>query len=267
MRKEFYHSRCSPFDGVDDDLDDTKFLGISPPSKSRFLHLWPWLSHGVLVSITLVFFTLWARAPSIDDVVLFSPANEAVESIGIVKFNGTIGTTSIYSGTPSPELDAAWENIAVDGSRPVRMTLDQLLKTGEKPSPAMAIYPEEYGGGYMATIEAIHMLHCTDMLRRASWGDHYKAADYAIHDSPEAYRTHLDHCIEMLRQDIMCRSDATMLTYDWVEGLQNPVPDFNILHRCRNFEKILDWVDKHRVIIPTSDMVRLNDTIDLHFPP
>jgi hypothetical protein len=29
----------------------------------------------------------------------------------------------------------------------------------------------------------------------------------------------------------------------------------------------LDWVDKHRVIIPTSDMVRLNDTIDLHFPP
>jgi hypothetical protein len=41
------------------------------------------------------------------------------------------------------------------------MTLDQLLRTGEKPSPAMAIYPGEYGGGYMATIGAIHMLHCT----------------------------------------------------------------------------------------------------------
>lgn len=259
MRKESHHSQYSLFDGADDDSDDTTLLGISPPPKSRFLHLWPWLSHGVLLSITFVFLTLWARAPSIDDVVLFSPANEAVESIGIVKFNGTIGATSIYSGSPSPELDAAWNNIGVD-ARSVRMTLDQLLRAGEKPSPAMAIYPDEYGGGYMVTIEAIHMLHCTDMIRRASWGAHYRAADYAIHDSPEAYRTHLDHCIEILRQDIMCRGDATMLTYDWVEGLQNPVPDFNVLHQCRNFEKILDWVDEHRVIVSTSDMVRLDDT-------
>jgi hypothetical protein len=75
MRNEFYYSQYSPFDGVGGDSDDTKFLdggiAISPPQKSRFLHLWPWLSHGVLMSITLVFFTLWARAPSIDDVVLF----------------------------------------------------------------------------------------------------------------------------------------------------------------------------------------------------
>jgi hypothetical protein len=40
------------------------------------------------------------------------------------------------------------------------MTLEQLLRTGEKPSPAMARYPDEYGGGYMATVEVIHQLHC-----------------------------------------------------------------------------------------------------------
>lgn len=65
----------------------------------------------------------------------------------------------------------------------------------------------------------------------------------------------------------MCRSDATMLTYDWVEGLPNPVPDLSSLHQCRNFEKILDWVDEHRVVVSTSDMIRLDDTIDLLFPP
>jgi hypothetical protein len=64
----------SPFDGVND--DGTKLLGSgiaspSPPLKPRFLHLWPWLSHGVLMTITLVFSVLWARAPSVDDVVLF----------------------------------------------------------------------------------------------------------------------------------------------------------------------------------------------------
>lgn len=73
----------SPFD--EDNDDATKLLGCgitsppqllgsgitSPPLKHRFLHLWPWLSHSVLMSITLVFFVLWARAPSMDNVVLF----------------------------------------------------------------------------------------------------------------------------------------------------------------------------------------------------
>jgi hypothetical protein len=40
------------------------------------------------------------------------------------------------------------------------MTLEQLLRTGEKPTPSMAGYPEEYGGGYMASVEVIHQLHC-----------------------------------------------------------------------------------------------------------
>ncbi|KAG1852832.1 hypothetical protein DFJ58DRAFT_399077 [Suillus subalutaceus] len=113
MRKE-YDSQHSPFDVVDDDgtrLLSDGGIATSPPPRSRFLHLWPWLSHGVLMSITLVFFTLCAQAPSIDDVVLFSPANEAVKSIGIVKFN----CTSIYRGRPSPNLDAAWDIISVNG--------------------------------------------------------------------------------------------------------------------------------------------------------
>jgi hypothetical protein len=52
-----------------------------------------------------------------------------------------------------------------------------------------------------------------------------------------------------------------------VEGVEAPFPNFNVLHQCRNFEKILDWVDEHRVIVPTSDMVRLEDTTDLLSPP
>lgn len=72
MNKEYY-SQYSHLDGIDD--DNTKLLdsGIttSLPPKSRFLHLWPWLSHGVLMSITLWFFIQWARSPSMDDVVIY----------------------------------------------------------------------------------------------------------------------------------------------------------------------------------------------------
>ncbi|KAG2757657.1 hypothetical protein P692DRAFT_20824490 [Suillus brevipes Sb2] len=264
MRKEHY-SQYSPFDEIND--DGTKLLGsgitTSLPLKSRFLHLWPWLSHGMLMSMTLAFLALWARAPSMDDVVLFSPANEAIESIGIVKFNGSFDSpSSIYRGSPSPELDATWDKISVN-ARPVRMTLEQLLRTGEKPSPALVRYPDEYGGGYMATIEVIHQLHCLDMLRKASHGDKYYN-DWITHDSPEKHRTHLDHCIDMLRQFTMCSGDVTMITHDWVEGKTEPTADFNVPHQCRNFEKILNWVDEHRV---HSKLVRLDDNVDLPSPP
>ncbi|KAG2128640.1 uncharacterized protein EDB93DRAFT_1267429 [Suillus bovinus] len=196
-----------------------------------------------------------------------APANEAIESIGIIRFNGTLGTPSIYRGSPSPEIDATWDRVALN-ARQIRMTREQLLRTGEKPSPAMVRYPEEYGGGYMATVEVIHQLHCLDMLRRASWGN--QSAGHGAHESPQSpkeFRVHLDHCIEMLRQIITCRGDVTMLTYDWVKGVENPLPNFNVPHQCRNLDKVLDWVDEHRVFIPKSKVVRLKDNVDLPSPP
>ncbi|KAG1787771.1 uncharacterized protein HD556DRAFT_1407595 [Suillus plorans] len=129
----------------------------------------------------------------------------------------------------------------------------------------MTRYPDEYGGDYMATVEVIHQLHCIDMLRRVSWGDH--SSGHGAHESPGDFRIHLDHCIEMLRQNIMCHADVTMLTYDWVEGVKDPFPNFRIPHRCRNFEKVLDWVDEHRVVVPKSKMVRLEGNVDLPSPP
>lgn len=74
----------------------------------------------------------------------------------------------------------------------------------------------------------------------------------------------LDHCIDMLRQFTMCGGDVTMITHDWVEGRTEPFADFNVPHQCRNFEKILNWVDEHRV---HSKLVRLDDNVDLPSPP
>ncbi|OJA14475.1 hypothetical protein AZE42_05296 [Rhizopogon vesiculosus] len=54
-------------------------------------------------------------APSIHDAVLYSPANEAIEYIGIVRFDLGLTSTSIYRGPPSPEINAAWDRIAGDG--------------------------------------------------------------------------------------------------------------------------------------------------------
>ncbi|KAG1813504.1 uncharacterized protein BJ212DRAFT_1365333 [Suillus subaureus] len=70
----------------------------------------------------------------------------------------------------------------------------------------------------------------------------------------------------MIRQNIMCNADVTMITWDWVEGHDIPYPNFNNRHQCRNYEKILDWADKHAVHIERSEVTRLEDTIELPLP-
>ncbi|KAG1820567.1 uncharacterized protein BJ212DRAFT_1038226 [Suillus subaureus] len=259
-----YSAQYSPVNGADD--EDEKLLHrdaeARPHSKSRLLHVSLWLIHGILIFITLLFFTLWARALSKDDILLYSPANEAIESKGIVRFNGSWDRREVYRGSPSPDLEAAWDRVTANG-RPMGITLEQLLEIEEEPAPFMARYPEEYGGNYLAIVEVIHHLHCINIVRRSTWRNHYMAED------PDfiRWRIHPDHCVEILRQAIMCPSDVTMVNYDWVEGLDDPYPNFNIPHQCRDFEKILTWVDDRRVNIPPSKLIRQEDNVDLPYPP
>jgi hypothetical protein len=257
-----YSAQYFPVNGAD--YEDEKLFHrdtvTRPRSKSRFLRVWLWLIHGVLISVTLLFFTLWARAPSKDDVHLYSPANEAIESKGIVRFNGSWDRPSVYRGSPSPGVEAAWNELTKDDGRQVDMTLEQLLRTGGEPAPFMVRYPEEYGGNYLATLEVFHYLHCIERVRQSSLA-------YYMKDDPNFVRrrTHPNHCIETLRQAIMCQSDVTMVTYDWVEGLDDPYPNFNIPHQCRDFEKILDWINGHHIYVP--QLIRQEGNIDLPSPP
>jgi hypothetical protein len=46
----------------------------------------------------------------------------------------------------------------------------------------------ELGGGYMATVESLHQLHCLEFLRQATYADYYKDT---WQDSPEMTRFHL----------------------------------------------------------------------------
>lgn len=78
---------------------------------------------------------------------------------------------------------------------------------------------------------------------------------------------HIDHCVDFLRQFIsmmtkilffsrsiqslltlyyvVCSSDVTPVTSNWVHGHHSPHPDFNTMHKCRNFDKLLGWVEEH----------------------
>ena len=60
-----------------------------------------------------------------------------------------------------------------------------------------------------------------------------------------ATRMHVDHCIETLRLSIMCHSDVTPLLVERDSWRKTGfVLDFNNYHKCRNFERIVQYVDQ-----------------------
>lgn len=83
----------------------------------------------------------------------------------------------VYQGYPTPELDAAWENITDGGTeatpvnilphlkftlvRPTRISERVLAQLGTTdPDPTMVRYPDHHGGGIMASLGVFHQLHC-----------------------------------------------------------------------------------------------------------
>ena len=55
------------------------------------------------------------------------------------------------------------------------------------------------------------------------------------------------HCVEMLRQFVMCHADVGVITHNWVKDYPRPYPDFNTWHQCRDFENVLQWAKDHEM--------------------
>ena len=61
----------------------------------------------------------------------------------------------------------------------------------------------------------------------------------------------LDHCIEVIRLDMMCQADVT--PYFVIDAAPGHTPealriDFSVFKKCRDFGRIKDWMKDHVAI-------------------
>ncbi|KAK2011971.1 hypothetical protein LZ32DRAFT_320239 [Colletotrichum eremochloae] len=84
----------------------------------------------------------------------------------------------------------------------------------------------------MGTLEVFHQLHCLDMIRRYTYPEFYPVDKFRTRK--EFMRDHIEHCIDMLRQALMCFGDTGLVTFHWVEDTRVPVPDFNTAPMSRS---------------------------------
>ena len=52
---------------------------------------------------------------------------------------------------------------------------------------------------------------------------------------------HLDHCVDYLRQSLMCRPSIEMLPFGVDEDTRSFKARFDGTHTCADFEAVRDW--------------------------
>ncbi|KAI1859090.1 hypothetical protein JX265_010567 [Neoarthrinium moseri] len=155
----------------------------------------------------------------------------------------------IYRLDPSPEVDAAWTRIATaDGIYP--MSASDVVRAGKDPEMAVDA-PESWGfppgKTKMMGIEGLHLLHCLNAVRKSliTTYDYYWGSEYGF-APPAVFVRHLNHCVDMLRQHLMCHADLEPFTFNWRVGQTKPYADFGIQKTCVDFDYLLNWAERHK---------------------
>ncbi|KAI1634148.1 hypothetical protein F4809DRAFT_543748 [Biscogniauxia mediterranea] len=251
-------------------LDEEPFLPKEEPSfgekkstwksgkkslQARFDKLaphWIWLCHALLLSASLTFFALsfCQKTEKISDLEYtqqfsaWSPAASAVK-YETQHFDLPPIAEGPYIGK-GDDVDARWDYISAVGD--TMISREDMINLGIDPDVSLAITDPRTGKpGYRVAIEVFHQLHCLNLLRQNVYKDHYAplGGDTA---APEMdLRGHLDHCIDALRQFVMCQGDVGVFSFNFPFGDGDPWPDYSTPHTCRNFESIRQWAVDHTV--------------------
>ena len=149
---------------------------------------------------------------------------------------------------PSPSVDAAWDRIST--RNPIVIGRSDVLALGKDPDNA-ARWPASFGADkYVGKIDVFHQIHCLNMLRQSlRWNfDYYYAAEFPPGKSVDTFHTsHVDHCVSILLENLMCTANVDIYTHFWMDAQVHAFPDFNINHKCRDFDAVLAWQEANSI--------------------
>lgn len=95
----------------------------------------------------------------------------------------------------------------------------------------VAINRTSDGPAFMMSV--FHQLHCLSYLV-----DHFQQG-YAGTELTEEVAHHSAHCIDYLRQSIMCAADTNL------EGKTEAGPGWGSKHECADYDAVLAWANEH----------------------
>ncbi|KAI3554526.1 hypothetical protein CABS03_07788 [Colletotrichum abscissum] len=187
----------------------------------------------------------------------FSPLMEHIPHRFVqARTNGSLEYPSKFRGRPSQELDENWDRISIFRPLDIPVSNEEYNKFGESLQTAVRsqTHPDS---GFFVQPEFSHQLHCVSLLRKAIYYniDYYRETGFDFRGNDEQMiQTHIDHCIEILRQFVMCHADVGLVASHWVADANHPWPDFNTNKICKDFDGILEWTLSHQAP-PGTEMI------------
>ncbi|KAK7750556.1 hypothetical protein SLS62_007532 [Diatrype stigma] len=192
-----------------------------------------------------------ASSPDVERYHYYSPALEATKhGSRITHFNHT--KWSPFSPSKSTTLDYVngnWSALLRTGM--ISLSEAELRRAGAPPDSVRL--PPESSGGYLAYLASHHHLHCLYLLHQSLHASHYEQTGegmWAASMSAERRVSHWDHCVEALRQYVVCEADATVVTHSWFEGYDKPVASQANPRRCADWDAHFRWQLDRQVTAP-----------------
>ncbi|KAF2872026.1 hypothetical protein BDV95DRAFT_635637 [Massariosphaeria phaeospora] len=108
-------------------------------------------------------------------------------------------------------------------------------------------------GDYAGILGVFHHLHCLDTIRRVLHWDHYgpRASEQALRSGVYS-KEHSDHCLDGLRQAVMCHANTDFYSAEWISDSTQPMSKelrSEGKQRCVNWESLDVWA-RSRALIP-----------------
>ncbi|CZT12549.1 uncharacterized protein RCO7_11740 [Rhynchosporium graminicola] len=211
-------------------------------SFDSFSRLLPWLLLLALLIWNMGYYQRSELRKPMYPQLTYSPVQHLLEYEERVFQLGFAPDTTEYQGQPSPELDEKWLEL-------YRMGISRVpLETAKHLINKTVLFPHDEEKNYVIELDVFHQLHCLNMIRKALHPDYYKPHMIAADGEDELLGFHhIDHCVDTIRQSLMCSVDVSVLTWEWNEERQQNLEKGAIVHTCRNFDKVRDWAKTHAI--------------------
>ncbi|KAI2637707.1 hypothetical protein GGS26DRAFT_424480 [Hypomontagnella submonticulosa] len=163
----------------------------------------------------------------------YSPANAIIE----YEHRSMVANDTRFTGYPGAKWEQSMHELLAGTL--IRISEDELRRHG---SESIALKD----GGYAAGLGVGHDLHCVKKIKQWIYREHAYPNLAPDGEEFETIRFHADHCLDFIRQGLMCRLDFSMYTLTWGDGerglpghLYHRTPD---VQRCVNWDKAHNWM-------------------------
>lgn len=169
-----------------------------------------------------------------------SPIYEQLDDSKPVSVKAThIGGHNPYTGGPNEQTGKTWKSLM----RGYNIRVPRwLLQPGQDSIPLA-----DGSDDVVGSLGVFHYLHCLDSIR-------HQIAGKGCHDNDWGKEgilpAHFDHCIESLRQWLMCQPDLTLRTTYWTTGDDGEVfaqANNTVEHTCVDWSVVAKWTQEREL--------------------